>query len=129
EEQLLDFLGDQVHLFASQEVLDFDRAQLGDFGLAGGELIDGGNGAEFNLQLLQSFGDLSDPFGGSAGHGDDDFFQFEIHSVVEQNLRRANHWNILHPLSPFHAVIVKEGDRLQAKVAPSGELLGQSCPD
>ena len=126
---MFDVVRGQPHLLPAQQILSFHGPQLAHLGLAGSEFVDGGDGAEFDLEPLQSLDNFRHPFGRGARHGDNHFLQLQIHFVVQQSLRRADHRNVLHALSPFHAIVVKECDGLQTEVAPYGELLCQRRPD
>lgn len=113
-EDLLDVFGIEFYGRASKQVLNFDVAELADFDLAGGKLINRRNRFETKMAALENFYDFADALRRGGRHSDDDFFEFEIEVRFEKRFGRADNWDIVNARMPFGAIVVEEHDWCEA---------------
>ena len=102
---------------------------MADLGLAGGELINGWDSAEFNLQFAENVTYFRNAGSRSAGHGDDDLLEFQIAFAREKRFGRANNRDVENALTPFESIVVEESNGLKAEVSALLELAGEGCAD
>src|SRR5262249_41044673 len=74
----------QHNRLTAQKVLNFNRAKLTHFHFASAQLIQRRHSLDLQTRALKNLHRFADPFGGSAGHGDDRFFELEIQLLIEE---------------------------------------------